>query len=90
MRQIHAPRPPTISVCTPPSTEVPYRTSISVGCVSRQATQVRARTAGVLGLLAHWGICRSLGGSSSIAGDVDAESGESRREAGILTASANR
>ena len=88
--QIQAPRPPITPARTPPSAEAPYRTSVSFGCVCRQATQVRARPAGVLALLARWGICRSLSSSSSIAGDVDAESGESRREAGILSTSADR
>ena len=77
--QIQAPRPPTAPVCTPPSAEAPYRTSVSTGCVSRQATQVRARTAGVLGLLARWGVRRRFSSPCSITGNVNAESGESCR-----------
>ncbi len=88
--QIHAPRPPTVDVCTPPSAETPYRTSDSIGCFSRQATQVRVRTAGVLGLLARWGICRSFSGPCPVTGNVNAETGESRGKASILTASADR
>ena len=89
LRQIQAPRPPTAPACTPPSAEAPYRTSAAIGCVCRQATQVRKRMSGVLRLLAYCGFGWRFSRATAITRDVNAETSESRGKAGILTTSTN-